>query len=156
MDLYLRDLAQCGVIEYNNHEVTPTLIGQAMARNYIKLKSLKDLQNSDCFSPKMIEIANLLRIISQNSEIHSQIDFKSGDKVLLHKLSNDPRLIFPLSGKSNWESWKKPFAFIQIALQSELVEYDSKLTPLQRSDLQTILDQSCRLLKCKNHNLVEH
>lgn len=148
MDLYLKELACCGIIDYKSQDISSTLLGQAMARNFIKLKSLKELQKIGL--TKINEISDLLKVLSQNSEILSQIDFKSGDKVLLHKVTSDPRLIFPLNGKSNWESWRKPFVFIQIALQSELAEYDSKLTPIQRTDLETILDQSCRLLKCKN------
>lgn len=148
MDLYLKELAQCGVIDYDAEEITTTRLGQEMARNFIKLKSLKELQkiNLNCIN----EISGLLRVLSQNFEVLSQVDLKSGDKVLIHKVINDPSLIYPLTGKSNWESWRKSFIFIQIALQSELVDYNSKLTPIQREDLETILDQSCRLLKCKD------
>lgn len=117
-----------------------------MARNFIKFKSVKDLSKSTL--KNVVEMSDLLRVICQCTEAVNEI--RSGDKTLLHKIASDPRLAFPIAGKSNyWESWKKRFLLIQISLQSELVEFEEKLTPIQRSDQQSILESSIRVVKCK-------
>lgn len=148
MRLYLKELQSNGVIEYSdsfsNRNISSTPIGNAMAHNFIKFKGLKDLIKNSY--NQLTEIPDLLRLLSQNSELSAQI--RGGDKVLLHKIASSSKLIFPLTGKVDWEAWKKPFLFIQLALQSELAEFEAKLTPIQRSDQQSNIDQSCRLLKC--------
>lgn len=146
MNLYLDELLTCGVIERKEEEIISTSLGQAMARHFIKLKTLKHLLKSNFTG--LSEIADLLRLLSKSPDILNQIPFHGTDKALLHKISTCPRLIYPLPGKMNWEIWKKPFFLVQIALQSELVEFESKLTPSQRSDQQLIIDYFCRLLKC--------
>lgn len=115
-----------------------------MAKYFIKLKGLKDLQAGNFL--KLTETSDLLKLLSRNSE--SQVTFKTGDKVLLSKISSHPQLIFPVGGKVDWEGWKKPFLLVQVALQMELAEFEAKLTPNQRSDRQSYLDHFCRLLKC--------
>ena len=149
MKLYLNELKTAGVINLDSSDqINVTLLGKAISHHHIKFKSLKDLLRSSF--TKTTEISDLLRLVSQNSGVLTQTDFRSGDKVLLHKIASDPRLNFTLgAGKIGWEAWKKPFIFIQIALQTELAEYEGKLTPTQRSDQQHYLDQACRLLKCK-------
>ena len=154
MELYLNDLKITGTIDLEDEEIIKsTPLGQSLARYFIKIKSLKDLLKNS-YTDKT-EIFDLLHLLTQNSELLSKIDFRVGDKVLMTKIASDPRLNFPLPGKEKgtgkgaWESWKKPFLLIQVALQSELTEFEGKLTPIQRSDQQFFLDQSCRLLKCK-------
>lgn len=146
MNLYLKELESCGVIDYNGDEIIPTQLGQAMSRHLIQLKVLKHLINSNF--TEIMEISDLLRLLSQSPDLLTQISFHGADKALLHKISTCPRLIYPLKGKVDWETWKKPFLFVQIALQSELVEFESKLSPSQRSDQQTSIEHFCRLLKC--------
>jgi ATP-dependent DNA helicase HFM1/MER3 len=146
IDLYLNELAQSGIIEYDRSDIRITKLGHAMARNFIKFKSVKDLSKSTL--KNVVEISDLLRVICQCTEAVNEI--RSGDKTLLHKIASDPRLAFPIAGKSNyWESWKKHFLLIQISLQSELVEFEEKLTPIQRSDQHSILESSIRVVKCK-------
>jgi hypothetical protein len=146
MNLYLDELVSCGVIERRGEEIVSTVIGQAMAHNFITLKTLKHLIKSDFTG--LSEIVDLLRLLSQSPDLLTQIPFHGTDKALLHKISSCPRLIYPLKGKVDWETWKKPFLLAQIALQSELVQFESKLTPSQRSDQQIIIDNFCRILKC--------
>lgn len=152
MELYLNNLKSNGTINIDGQEnITSTPLGQSMARYFIKIRGLKDLIKNSYTT--QTEIFDLLLILVKNSELLCKIDFRNGDKVLLTKISADPRLTFPLPGKGKskgaWESWKKPFLLIQIALQSELAEFEGKLNPIQRSDQQFCFDQSCRLLKCK-------
>lgn len=146
MKLYLKELVACRVIEHNSEEIISTPLGQAMARHFIKLKTLKHLIKQNF--TKLSEIADILRLLSQSPDLLSQIPFRGTDKSLLHKISTNPRLIYPLTSKVDWETWKKPYCFIQIALQSELAEFESKLSPSQRSDQETCIEHSCRLLKC--------
>lgn len=149
MKLYLKELSANGVIEYTNHkQIQSTPLGQAMARNFIKFKSLKELLKANF--TEITEISDILKLISQNSEITNQISFKSGDKILLQKIASNSELIYPIPGKLNWDVWKKPFLLIQVALQSELAEFEAKLTPLQRSDQQSCIENAARLIKCKN------
>lgn len=143
---YLNELVNCGVIRVNNENgISCTSLGNSMAKHFIKLKGLKDLQSGNFL--KLTETSDLLKLLSKNSE--SQANFKSGDKVLLSKIARHPQLIIPVGGKVDWEGWKKPFLLVQVALQMELSEFDAKLTPSQRSDQQSYLDHFCRLLKCK-------
>lgn len=150
MNLFLDELVSCGVIERRGEEIISTAIGQAMAHHFIKLKTLKHLIKSNFTN--INEIADILHLMSQSPDLLSQIPFRGTDKALLHKISSCPRLIYPLSSKVDWETWKKPFLLVQIALQSELVEFESKLTPPQRSDQQICIVYFCRLLKCKFYN----
>ena len=147
MNLYLEELVNCGVIEHNNQRIISSQLGQAMAHNFIKFKTLKHFLKNNF--TQISDIPDLLRLLSQSPDLLSQIPFRGTDKALLSKISACPRLIYPLSSKVDWETWKKPFLFAQIALQSELTEFESKLTPTQRSDQQSIMDHFCRLLKCK-------
>lgn len=146
MNLYLDELVTCGIIQRIEEKIISTSLGQAMAHHFIKLKTLKHLLKSNFTG--LSEIADLLRLLSQSPDLITQIPFRGNDKALLHKISTCPRLIYPLPGKVDWETWKKPFLLVQIALQSELVEFESKLTPSQRSDQQLCIDYFCRLLKC--------
>jgi hypothetical protein len=147
MNLYLDELMSCGVIERRQgEEIVSTAVGQVMAHNFITLKTLKHLIKSNFTG--LSEIVDLLRLLSQSPDLLAQIPFHGTDKTLLHKISTCPRLIYPLKGKVDWETWKKPFLLVQVALQSELVQFQSKLTPSQRSDQQIIFDHFCRLLKC--------
>ena len=128
------------------NEFACTSLGNLMAKHFIKLKGFKDLQNEKFL--KASETSNLLKLLSKNSEVLGQMNFKSGDKVLLNKIASHPQLIFPIDGKVDWEVWKKPFLLVQVALQMELSEFEAKLTPSQRSDQQSSLEHFCRLLKC--------
>ena len=148
LKFYLDELRDNGIIKINSeNEISCTPLGNLMAKHFIKLSGLKDLRKGNLL--KITETSDLLKLLSKNSELLDQINFKSGDKVLLHKIANHPQLIFPIAGKVDWEAWRKPFLLIQITLQAELAEFEAKLTPSQRSDQQLCLDHSCRLLKCK-------
>lgn len=71
---------------------------------------------------------------------------------MLQKVAASSVLNFPLAGKVDWDAWKKPFLLIQVALQSELAEFEAKLTPSQRSDQQTCINSASRLIKCKRYS----
>lgn len=149
MKLYLKELLTNGVVEYTNNgqSIQSTPLGQAMARNFIKFKSLKELLKSSF--TQTTETSHLLKLVCQSPELLSQINFKSGDKILLQKVAASDKLMLPIPGKINWDAWKKPFLFIQLALQSELAEFEAKLTPSQRSDQQSCIDNAIRLIRCK-------
>lgn len=149
---YLHELEKCQNIKIDSDtsEITCLQISQIMAKYCIKLKGLKDFRQGNFL--KITEISDLLKLLSKNSEIIDQSNFKVGDKVLLHKISSYPQLLFPIGGKLDWETWKKPFLLVQVALQIELSEFEAKLTPSQRSDQQLCLDHFSRLLKCKERN----
>ena len=141
----MNELKKLGIIDYDGDVIRSTQLGQAMARNYIKFKRIKEILNNPLSNNA--EISNLLRLISQSPE--SVLEIRGGDKALLSKIASNPRLTFPIPGKSNyWEPWKKSFLLMQIALQCELAEFEGKLTPIQRSDQHSIIENSIRVLKC--------
>ena len=144
---YLKELETNNIIKFDDSKTTLscTLLGNSMAKRFIKLKSLKKLNSLNFL--KITETSDLLKILSKTLTV-DQMAFKSGDKVLLHKISTHPQLIFPIAGKVDWETWKKPFLLVQVALQLELSEIEAKLTPAQRSDQQGCIEHFCRHLKC--------
>lgn len=148
--MFLNELKAHKVIDFDGSEISPTPIGKALANNFIRFKSFKELSKHsplNCY-----EISALLRIVCENPEICNQSDLKGGDKVVLQKVASNPHLLFPLpDGKIGWDAWKRPFILIQVALQSELAEFETKLTPNQRADQERFIEASIRLMKCKTN-----
>ena len=144
---YLKELENNNIIKFDDSKTTfsCTLLGNSMAKHFIKLKTLKELSSLNFL--KLTETSDLLKLLSKTLTVDQMI-FKSGDKVLLHKISTHPQLIFPVGGKVDWETWKKPFLLVQVALKLELSEFEAKLTPAQRSDQQGCIEHFCRHLKC--------
>lgn len=150
--MFLEELKKHEVISFDESQgYKPTALGKSLTRNYIKVESLKHLHQSSLSID--LECSNLLKIICNNPEIIARAELRPGDKMLIHRVATDQNLLFPLpksKSKNNnlIEKWMKPFFFIQIALQTELAEFEGKLTPIQRSDQMSFLEQSKKLLKC--------
>ena len=149
---YLKELETNNIIKFDDSKTTfsCTLLGNSIAKHFIKLKSLKELSSLNFL--KITETSDLLKILSKAVTV-DQMAFKSGDKVLLHKISAHSQLIFPVGGKVDWETWKKSFLLVQVALQLELSDIEAKLTQAQRSDQQVCIEHFIRHLKCNFKSL---
>lgn len=144
--MYLNALqAEQTLVLHPSGAVSPSPLGRSLSRSRIRLDTL-ELFNGDG-TASLAEPSKLLELVCRSREL-DEICFGAGDKALLYPIIRDSRLQFPLAKGRLCDNWHKTFLLVQIGLQGNMQDCESKLPPSLRADLNLAISQACRVLDC--------
>ncbi|KAI9323195.1 Sec63 Brl domain-containing protein [Dichotomocladium elegans] len=144
---HLNDLIDANLVEKkqlqrnSKERYIPTFYGDAMAKYYIKFKTMKNIvESTHCSS-----IQDILYIVSKAEEF-SSMRFAAGEKPFLNSLQKNPNIRYPINGKVTTTA-DKVFLVIQCVLGDVSLHGGAMGNSLALASFQ-ILQHARRITKC--------
>ncbi|CAG8433209.1 521_t:CDS:10 [Ambispora gerdemannii] len=134
-------LHDSGMIVRTDDNLNITEYGEAMAKYYMKYRTMEEIVNL----PRMSSLSNLLEMLSKAAEF-SDLRCHQGEKQVLNNLNKHPQIRYPIKGKVTRVD-HKVYVMIQCIL-GHIAFSDPKMGFQMNIDANIILQHCPRIMNC--------